>query len=78
MQCFMPRGARLSRTNYHHVGTVAKAQKRANYQALIWRKYLEGNPFIPEPEQHGWIAYDDELSIAPVVAPSIANVCPMD
>ena len=43
--------------------TLQKHSKRANYQALIWRKCLEGNPFIPEPEQHGWIAYDDELSI---------------
>ena len=34
-----------------------------NYQAYIWRKCLEENPEIPEPEGHGWKLDEGKLVI---------------
>ena len=36
---------------------------RANYQPYIWRKCLEANPEIPEPEGHGWKLDEEKLII---------------
>ena len=38
--------------------------KRANYQALVWRKSLQNFPDLPPPEDgHGW-TLDDEGNLA--------------
>ena len=37
--------------------------KRANYQAFIWKKALEIDPKIPDPERHGWELVDGKLRV---------------
>ena len=41
----------------------AKHIARTNYQAYIWRKCLEANPEISEPEDHGWKLDEEKLVI---------------
>lgn len=39
----------------HHI-------KRANYQALVWRRALIPVQDLPPPEDHGWMCTDDSLT----------------
>ena len=43
--------------------TLSKHIARANYKAFIWRRCLEQAPFIPSPENRGWIVYDGAFCI---------------
>lgn len=43
--------------------TLRKHCQRANYQAGIWRRSLQGCPQIPSPFDHGWKLEDDQLQI---------------
>ena len=36
---------------------------RSNYQAFIWKRALEGEPAIPDPDGYGWDLDDGHLSI---------------
>ena len=37
--------------------------RRANYQALVWKRCLEQFQTIPEPEDHGWSCHNGVLSM---------------
>ena len=37
--------------------------QRANYQAAIWKRSLQGCPNVPSPTGHGWIHEDAKLVI---------------
>ena len=37
--------------------------ERANFQAAVWKHYLESEPEIPSPINHGWIVDGDNLDI---------------
>ena len=34
---------------------ISKHTRRANYQAVIWRRALDARPDVPTPNGHGWI-----------------------
>ena len=36
---------------------------RANYQAAIWKRYLESHPEIPSPAENGWKIVNEQLKI---------------
>ena len=40
-------------TSYNGVGLKMRV-RRANYQALIWKKADQATPSIPRPDGHGW------------------------
>ena len=49
---------------------------RANYQATIWRRALQIQPFIPGPDNNGWIMDDDgQLVGCPLVANTSSTRC---
>ena len=31
----------------------------ANYQAAIWKRSLQSQPYVPDPKEHGWTTGDD-------------------
>ncbi|KAG0727938.1 hypothetical protein GWK47_033566 [Chionoecetes opilio] len=37
--------------------------QRANFQAAIWRRYLEPKANVPSPSEHGWTEEDGKLNI---------------
>ncbi|MES9883628.1 MAG: hypothetical protein ABW185_22465 [Sedimenticola sp.] len=42
---------------------LRKHTKRANYQALVWRRSLEATPNLPSPDGHGWKVTADEITV---------------
>ena len=49
----------LSLLEYH----IHLHVKRANYQALPWKKALERDPKISYPEGHGWELADEKFKV---------------
>ena len=45
------------------MSTLLLHDKRANYQACIWRRALLQNPIVPSPDGHGWAVKDDIITI---------------
>ena len=37
--------------------------KRANYQAMIWKKAMDGQFYPPNPDGNGWKVSNDDVSI---------------
>lgn len=42
---------------------LEKHTQRANFQAAIWRRALEAEPRVPNPDGYGWTTTDDGISI---------------